>query len=638
MRCSYWVKLAGIGVVVASALSFGSRPSAQAVGENSITSPDTLSGVQLGTYSSLVLDAGGFPVVSYLDGTTNRNLKIIHCNDSNCAGGDESITTPDANTGSARTSIVLDTSGYPVVTYRTNLLNLRLLHCNDPNCSGGDESITQPGATVHDATSLRLDASGFPVIATADINTGLKIVHCNDVNCAGGDESITTPEMTGGQWLSMVLDANGYPLVSYNADAGSMLFFRNNTTCPICGRYLKILHCNDANCDGNDDSKVTVDNVGADLGAATTSLELDGAGLPVVSYIADDGANNTLRILHCNDANCTGGDESKEAPDSALQRGMFTSLELDSSGYPVVTYHEDVSRDLKVLRCNDANCAGGDDSVVTPDTLGEVGKHSSLTLGANGLPVVSYNDESNPYALKILHCGSYPCAGAPPDDEDGDSVADAADNCIGIANPGQENADGNFIDQSPPWTQDDRTWPNSDGDGDACDTDDDNDGLSDADETSGAACGSVTTDPVLRDTDGDRVVDGAECALGTDPTSAGSRPTQAQCGTTADADGDRLSERVEVCGYNTNPSLPDTDADQDGFPTTGMAKDGCEAASLNNDRVVNAGDQLLMVLEILREASPSLRLVSFDVNKDGAVNAGDQLMIAGFIAAAGACP
>ncbi len=208
------------------------------------------------------------------------------------------------------------------------------------------------------------------------------------------------------------------------------------------------------------------------------------------------------------------------------------------------------------------------------------------------------------------------------------------DNCVGLPNADQVNTDGNFIDSTPPTTQDDKTWPKSDALGDECDTDDDNDGISDADEGTGAFCGGKVTDPLLRDSDGDRILDGVECVLATDPTSSASKPTPAQCGPTTDVDGDRLSARTEFCGYNTNPNIADTDGDMalDG------AKDGCEAASLNGDRVVNAGDQLLMVLEILRELTPSMRLVSYDINKDGAVNAGDQLLIAQFISPSGQCP
>jgi hypothetical protein len=219
-------------------------------------------------------------------------------------------------------------------------------------------------------------------------------------------------------------------------------------------------------------------------------------------------------------------------------------------------------------------------------------------------------------------------------DLDGDTLSDASDNCVSILNATQLNTDVNFIDQTPPSTQDDSTHPNSDTAGDACDTDDDNDGLTDADEASGAACIGIITDPLLRDADGDRVLDGAECVRGTNPTSAASKPTIAQCGPNIDTDGDRLKDYVEVCAYNTDPAVTDTDGDQ----TLDGARDGCEAASINNDRVINSGDQLLMVLEILREPTPSLRLVSMDVNKDGALNSGDQLLLAQFISPSGQCP
>lgn len=200
----------------------------------------------------------------------------------------------------------------------------------------------------------------------------------------------------------------------------------------------------------------------------------------------------------------------------------------------------------------------------------------------------------------------------------------AKDNCPGVVNPDQINTDANFVDQTPPINVDDKTYPNSDAAGNDCDTDDDNDGLLDTEEDSGAACGGVITDRLLRDTDLDRVLDGAECNLGSNPTLSSSKPTPPQCGTTADDDGDFLSNRTEVCGYNTSPNNSDTDGDF-GNVLKG-ARDGCEAADVDGDRLVTAGDQFRMVLEILREPNAALRLVSFDVNKDGSVNIGDRFM------------
>ncbi|MCK4705380.1 MAG: S8 family serine peptidase, partial [Gammaproteobacteria bacterium] len=85
--------------------------------------------------------------------------------------------------------------------------------------------------------------------------------------------------------------------------------------------------------------------------------------------------------------------------------------------------------------------------------------------------------------LLMLYCG----------DADTDGVCDAVDNCPLISNVLQTDTDFDAI-------------------GDVCDNDDDNDGLSDADEA------IYGTDPLLSDTDGDGLNDGDEVNVyGTDP-------------------------------------------------------------------------------------------------------------------------
>lgn len=83
-------------------------------------------------------------------------------------------------------------------------------------------------------------------------------------------------------------------------------------------------------------------------------------------------------------------------------------------------------------------------------------------------------------------------------DADGDGVNDNADNCPMIANPGQENLDGDAFG--------DVCDDDVDGDGllNGVDSDDDNDGLSDIDEITAA------TDPFDPDTDNDGIVDGLD--------------------------------------------------------------------------------------------------------------------------------
>ncbi|MFN8131878.1 MAG: thrombospondin type 3 repeat-containing protein [Solirubrobacteraceae bacterium] len=131
-------------------------------------------------------------------------------------------------------------------------------------------------------------------------------------------------------------------------------------------------------------------------------------------------------------------------------------------------------------------------------------------------------------------------------DSDSDGRADdTEDNCPSVANPDQANADGDAL-------------------GDACDADDDNDGLSDADE---AAHG---TNPLVADTDGDGTGDAAD-NCGTIPNDQADADADGQ-GNACDADDDNdgVPDAVEA-QRGTSPT--DLDSDDDGIA------DGAETAS-----------------------------------------------------------
>ncbi len=409
--------------------------------ENSITSPDTDGNVGAGT--ALVLDASGYPIIAYYD-DTNGNLKLVHCNDPNCSGGDENMTSPDTITPPSDAlsllfriiDMKLDSNGHPVILYNNNIngssAELKLMHCNDINCAGADESIVNLDSfgIFNVFASLALDSNGYPVVSYWDLaNQDLKLAHCNDVNCAGNDESITTlvDSTAVGGFTSLALDSSDYPLIVYEDSISEV---------------LTLAHCNDANCAGGDESIAVVDT---SSGAGTfNSLALDSSGYPVISY--SDQPNDSLKLAHCNDANCAGGDESVTTVDSSIGTSIFNSLALDNDGYPVISYFDETNNDLKLAHCNDANCTGGDESIVAVDTSDRVGTFNSLALDNNGFPVVSYWDNNNE-DLKLLHCGSATCTNsAPTASDDGYSTDEGVQ--LNVAAPGVLENDSD-VDHDP---------------------------------------------------------------------------------------------------------------------------------------------------------------------------------------------
>jgi hypothetical protein len=170
---------------------------------------------------------------------------------------------------------------------------------------------------------------------------------------------------------------------------------------------------------------------------------------------------------------------------------------------------------------------------------------------------------------------------------------------------------------------DDVTYIMHDDSGDACDTDDDNDGRTDANETSGAGCSGIATNPVLLDTDGDGLTDTWECAnLTASPPAHPTNPSMKHMGTgSTESDGDHILDLWEQRGHNSN--VASTDSDGDG------CHDMVELASIDGNKVIGDPDRLAIARRALGIWGPDPQQdVVMDLDKGGTVNDSDRLFVA----------
>jgi hypothetical protein len=170
--------------------------------------------------------------------------------------------------------------------------------------------------------------------------------------------------------------------------------------------------------DGDDDTVPIFPGSGWGLHVATTidsadnlgshtSITIGADGLPIISY--HDVTNGALKVAHCSDVACTSA--TKHTVDSGDNVGYSTSITVGADGLPVISYYDYIFQDgdLKVAHCSNLECSAATIHIV--DNVGDVGYDTSITVGTDGLPVISYRDDTNT-DLKVAHCSDLACSSA----------------------------------------------------------------------------------------------------------------------------------------------------------------------------------------------------------------------------------
>jgi predicted regulator of Ras-like GTPase activity (Roadblock/LC7/MglB family) len=389
-----WRRLAFILAVLALAIAgvFLFRAVRASGAGNTLTTVDSSDPYFLfGT--SIAVGADGLPVMSYgVYHSYNGDLKVAHCGNATCTADNTLTTVYSVGYGGIHSAITIGTDGLPLIVHNGGPL---LTHCGNADCTAGNTSATVGSSFYSNKFAIAVGADGLPIIAYdySDFNGPLLVVHCGNQTCTSGN-TLATVDATDASnlYLSIAIGTDGLPVISY-----------------ISPDYnLKVAHCGTVDCTGGN-TLATVDTSGS-LGFYT-SIAVGTDGLPVVSYDYHPTLDlpTHLRVAHCGNATCTAGNSIVTVDNSPGLISADTSIAVGTDGLPVVSYFDYTQGDLKVAHCGNAACSAGNTITTVDNTPGSgVGFGTSLAVGADGLPVISYIDITY-NRLKVAHCSTPAC-------------------------------------------------------------------------------------------------------------------------------------------------------------------------------------------------------------------------------------
>lgn len=315
-----------------------------------------------------------------------------------------------------------------------------------PDLPGITVVADSPSTILGRFASMAIDASNRPVIAYHNATTlDLEVLRCGNATCTAGNVTSIVDDSAPnvGQHASLVLGDDGLPVIAYwesgaqalrvakcgtpDCSSGNTITVVEDTASNV-GQFaeitigadgrpfvayfddtadaLKVAHCGNDACSGG--NVITTVDDPANVVGQFLSVARGSGGTPVIAYY--DDTLDALKVLRCGNDDCTAGNVITNVDNPGNSVGKYTSIAIAADGSPRISYYDESAGALKLMLCSNAACSALN-AILTLDDAGDVGQFSSIAIGIDGLPIISYRD-ATAGALKVVQCGDASCAGA----------------------------------------------------------------------------------------------------------------------------------------------------------------------------------------------------------------------------------
>jgi len=283
-------------------------------------------------------------------------------------------------------SLALDSSGHPRIAYwdATNQ-DLRYAAWNG---SSWDIQTLDSTGSVGWCPSLAVDSSDYPHIIYGEDHDDnhhdrYKYAYKNN----SGWHVETVPDQSNAGWPgSLALDSEGHAHISYM------------TWKPWTRRTLWY-----GVRDGSPWSFEPVDQTGVGAGVSN-SLALDSNSRPHIAYSSQASYGGPRRLSY---AAGTDSGWDIQFVGTAANAGWGTSLALDSSGHPHISYQDRTNENLKYAWWDPSLDGGaGAWDITTVDSMGDLCGYTSLALDSSRFAHISYYNQTNQELRYAVGSGS----------------------------------------------------------------------------------------------------------------------------------------------------------------------------------------------------------------------------------------